>query len=243
LVIFMILSSLTYARVLPHYGKVSTNAYVSLSPNWVLWLKFDEGFGNKVYDSTIYGNNGTLYNACWKDEAECKQGKCLYFDGNDYVEIPNSDSLNISKEITIEVWVKPTATGFRYLSLFPVKDGYINEKSPGWKPQNDWGIWIGENCTLTGIFGFDTFVLNPASILNAIFSLRHIGGSYECQVLCPLNFTTYPYSWSEDNISYDTAPGFGDKIGDCIKFCPPRRPGGTASFNLTNFVNLNSELF
>jgi len=95
----------------------------------VLWLKFNEGSGNIAYDSSFYNNHGTIYGATWTDG---KFGKALSFDGvDDYVEIPDSESLDITDAITVMVWVNgdlasqykgilekrdSTASGFALLS-------------------------------------------------------------------------------------------------------------------------------
>lgn len=96
-----------------------------------LW-HFDEGTGTTASDSSEYGNDGTLCNfvspcgwvdstlaidsspyhnfgtihgATWVDDGMF--GKALYFDGtDDYVEVPDSPSLDITDEITIEAWTK-----------------------------------------------------------------------------------------------------------------------------------------
>ena len=69
----------------------------------VLWLKFDEGTGLKAYDLSQYRNHGTIHGATW---TQGKFGKALSFDGvDDYVEVPDSASLDITDEITIEAWV------------------------------------------------------------------------------------------------------------------------------------------
>lgn len=72
----------------------------SLVGHW----KFDEGSGDVAGDSSGKGNDGTLVNdPTWVDG---KFGKALSFDGSDnYVEVLDSDSLNITDEITIESWV------------------------------------------------------------------------------------------------------------------------------------------
>jgi len=72
----------------------------------VLWLKFNEGSGTTAYDSSFYNNHGTLVNGpTWVDG---KYGKALSFDGSDdYVEVADSESLDITDEITIVVWAKP----------------------------------------------------------------------------------------------------------------------------------------
>jgi len=73
----------------------------------ILELKLNEGSGIVVKDSSGYSNNGMINGATW---VKGKFGVALEFDGeDDYVEIPDSDSLNTpKKQITIEAWVKPT---------------------------------------------------------------------------------------------------------------------------------------
>ena len=86
----------------------------------VLWLPMDEGSGNITYDYSGYGNNGTLYNGTticggidnchlWVDG---KINKAINFDGaDDYVQVLNSLSLNITGTITIAVWFNQGAGG------------------------------------------------------------------------------------------------------------------------------------
>jgi parallel beta-helix repeat protein len=70
-----------------------------------LW-HFDEGAGTAVYDSSGWNNDGTVYGgAVWTDG---KAGKALDFDGvDDYVEVPDSDSLDVTGKITLEAWICP----------------------------------------------------------------------------------------------------------------------------------------
>jgi len=73
--------------------------------NLVAHWSFDEGSGSKVYDSSGYGNDGTIYGANWVDGTS---GKALSFDGtNDFIEIPVSgDSLNFADEsFSWEIWI------------------------------------------------------------------------------------------------------------------------------------------
>ena len=69
------------------------------------YWRFDEETGSAAKDSSPYGNHGTIYGATWTDG---KFGKALSFDGvDDYVDCGNDESLDITDEITIAVWVKP----------------------------------------------------------------------------------------------------------------------------------------
>jgi PGF-CTERM protein/uncharacterized repeat protein (TIGR01451 family) len=73
------------------------------SSDEVLILHFDEGSGTIARDSSGSGNDGTIYGATWVDG---KYGKALSFDGvDDYVQVPDSDSLDITGAITIEAWI------------------------------------------------------------------------------------------------------------------------------------------
>ena len=76
--------------------------------NLVGYWKFDEGSGTIAADSSGNGNTGTLINnPTWVDG---KSGKALSFNGvNNYVKIPDSNSLDMTSQITVEAWVYPRA--------------------------------------------------------------------------------------------------------------------------------------
>ena len=72
----------------------------------VLFFPFDEGKGKVVNDQSGEGNDGTIKgNPAW---VEGKSGKALEFNATrpDFVEVPNSPSLNITGEVTILAWIK-----------------------------------------------------------------------------------------------------------------------------------------
>jgi len=77
----------------------------------VLELKFDEKTGTTAYDTSGNGNDGTLTNmeaSDWKSAGECHSGSCLEFDGssgNDFIEISDSDSLDIDNSFTWTMWI------------------------------------------------------------------------------------------------------------------------------------------
>ncbi len=81
---------------------VSTNVN-SGDTGLIAYWSFDEGSGGIAYDSAG-SNHGTIYGASWVDGIS---GHALSFDGvDDYIEVPDSDSLDIANEITIEAWIK-----------------------------------------------------------------------------------------------------------------------------------------
>ena len=70
--------------------------------NLVAYWKLDEDEGITAYDS-IGSNHGTIYGASWTNG---QVNSALDFDGDeDYVEIPDADSLTPSSKITISFWL------------------------------------------------------------------------------------------------------------------------------------------
>ena len=82
--------------------------------NTMLYFKFDEGSGKEVKDLSDNGNDGTITDAKW---VEGKFGKALEFEDDDFVEIIDSESLDIAENITIEVWVNPDDDDGGYVML------------------------------------------------------------------------------------------------------------------------------
>jgi hypothetical protein len=102
------------------YGEYVNLSEKNLSALW----HFNENSGNIVFDSSSYGNNGTLGNGtCSPGFTPCPswtKGKfgyaldfyctiCPGYGEGDYVEVSDSASLDIVNEITIIGWIKPTS--------------------------------------------------------------------------------------------------------------------------------------
>lgn len=107
--------SVTVANQGSHTESFKLAAYYNLSgytrtPGPVGYWKADEGVGTMAYDSSGYNNDGTLYNhTAWADG---KSGTALDFDGvDDCVGVPDSPSLDVTNNITVEVWVNPRSYG------------------------------------------------------------------------------------------------------------------------------------
>ncbi|MDP1706620.1 MAG: LamG domain-containing protein [bacterium] len=75
---------------------------------------FDEGTSTIAYDASGKNSNGTLtLGPTWQSESGCKAGKCLNFNGTNYVNVPNVESLKPAEEITVLAWIKPSLQGTR----------------------------------------------------------------------------------------------------------------------------------
>ena len=78
---------------------------------------FNEGAGPTVGDGSGMGNAGTVQGPVWTTAG--KYGKALSFDGsNDFVTVPDSATLDPGAAMTLEAWVRPTASsGWRTVLL------------------------------------------------------------------------------------------------------------------------------
>jgi len=82
------------------------------SAGLVAHWKLDEASGLTATDSSGSGNHGTLTDMVGNEWATGILNGALQFDGiRDYVEVPDSPSLDITEAITLAAWVKPESTG------------------------------------------------------------------------------------------------------------------------------------
>ncbi len=89
--------------------------------NMVAYWKFDEGIGSIAYDETANANDGILSGG--------KFGNALEFDGiSDYVEVSDSDSLDITSSITLEAWIYRTKSNY-WQGIVSKFKGDINQRS------------------------------------------------------------------------------------------------------------------
>ena len=102
------ISKANFAKGQAFSNTVQQELLLNLVSEWT----FDEG---NAEDS--WGNNdGTVSGATHKTKADgvCVYGGCYSFDGDDYISLGNSNSLNLVKEITISIWGK-SASGTNIL--------------------------------------------------------------------------------------------------------------------------------
>jgi hypothetical protein len=85
-------------------------------PGLVAAYGFDEGSGTAVTDLSGSGNSGVITSATWA--ATGRFGKALSFNGtNSWVTVQDSPSLDLSKGMTLEAWVLPTATPMPWAAI------------------------------------------------------------------------------------------------------------------------------
>jgi hypothetical protein len=93
-----------------------------------LHLKLDESAGaTTASDCSGNGNNGALTNMdSSTDWVAGKIGNALDFDGvNDYVSCPDNSSLQLTGDLTLSFWIKPTSVGTRRQN--PLDKSYSGE--------------------------------------------------------------------------------------------------------------------
>ncbi len=103
----------------------SGHIYNALGSEVVGIWNFDNGTGTIAYDTSGYGNNGTINNGAYFSTSTpystvgAGTGRySLYFDGaDDYVSVPHNTIINPVSQLTISAWVK------------------LNQPSSGW---NTW---------------------------------------------------------------------------------------------------------
>jgi hypothetical protein len=84
----------------------TSSVYALSKDGLALYLPFDEGSGRVAKDASGNGNNGELMGS--SEWVEGKFGKAVHLHQvpDEFVEVPHSDSLDITKAITLELWVK-----------------------------------------------------------------------------------------------------------------------------------------
>lgn len=114
--------------------------------------KFDEGNGMVAYDSSPYGNTGTLVNGpTWTSGM---YGGAIRLDGNnDYVNM-GYNSFNFSNELTISLWINPGSVQKAYadiISKHAASMGYVIEQNNANTNQFAFGWYNGTTWTGSAI--------------------------------------------------------------------------------------------
>jgi glucose/arabinose dehydrogenase len=88
----------------------ATFGEVASTPGLVGHWAFDEGAGTVTADLSGNDLDGTLqYKPTWTNGGSCHSGSCIAFDGvDDYVRVDDTAALQLTGDVTISAWVKPT---------------------------------------------------------------------------------------------------------------------------------------
>ncbi|HJQ99691.1 MAG TPA: Ig-like domain-containing protein, partial [Candidatus Polarisedimenticolaceae bacterium] len=146
------------ARARDARGNLTTSDPVGVTvantqlPGLALAFGLDEGTGTITYDSSGNRNRGAITNALWSSSGHT--GKALLFDGTgDYVDVPNSTSINISGQgLTVEMWANITSTaGSDYVLLG--KPWNVGNTGP---PPYQYGVEFAAGSQMVTFFFGDT---------------------------------------------------------------------------------------
>jgi len=108
----------------PSCGDSSVTDKDALPANEVARLFMNENSGTTTADASGSSNNGTLIDATWTTG---KFGSGINFNGSSsYVNIPDSASLRLGKNMTISTWVKVTANPASWARLVGKSDAGAN---------------------------------------------------------------------------------------------------------------------
>ena len=138
------------------------------------YWNMDEETGYTAFDSSDYGNNGTLVNmnpeTCRVD-GMTGNGFALDFNGvNNYVSCGNNSSLNITNAITVEAWVKNDGYGWQ---------GIVSKWSGGksYALSTDWGNY-GKAMFFLSYDGTNYYTVEGTTCL-VNTGWHHIVGTYD----------------------------------------------------------------
>lgn len=106
----------------------------AVDPTVVLYMPFDDPpEGDLVRDLSIYGNHGRIIGGVkWRKDG--KFGGAMEFLGNGKIEIPHSESLDLSKEMTLQIWFKTEVPQKGRFLLYKVHIGAGRNY--------EWGIYL-----------------------------------------------------------------------------------------------------
>jgi uncharacterized protein (TIGR02145 family) len=196
-----------------------------VGPGPVSYWTFDEGYGTTAYDESSQKNDGTISGATWTDESQCVSGKCLYFDGSDdYIEVADDDSLDITDAITVSLWAKPmTVSGYTAAFRTLLSKDVHNSQPYGFY----WDSSAGElefvvnngSDRLTLDYDYDShvnewnhFVVRYDQSTIEIYVNGNLLGSTDYSTVLPVDTEALRIGWDGDGTSDRYFKGFIDEV-------------------------------
>ncbi len=130
-----LVTGITTPIIYTQMQKASVNNRVArLAQGQVLHLAFDQDEDDQVTDSSGQNNHGQAIGAHWATD-ESRGGVFRFASREQYIRIPNSDSLNPS-QITLAVWMKTSRHDKIWRRLFDksYSEGYALSIGGAWTP-------------------------------------------------------------------------------------------------------------
>jgi len=172
-------------------------------PELVGYWKFDEGSGTIAYDSSLYGNNGTLSKWLSAPLPEWVQGKYNWalkfsatdsdYGGNDII----TNQMTLSTPLTFSAWIKPSTTG-HYPQIINTKCGGFGATGFAFSLGGH-NYQLGLGTTSTEIWTTDNVVDNTrwyfvVGVINGSYSAIYVNGTQVVNgTLNDLSATDYTY--------------------------------------------------
>ena len=158
------------ARLTVSDGRVSVTSsdiLIAVNTGLVAAYGFEEASGTTATDASGFNNTGTLINAPIRTD-QGRFGKALQFNGvNSYVNVRHSDSINLTRAVTLMCWCYPTVITNSYRNLvYKPEDIYFIE---GFTPAPNTPRFYGT---------FSSANLNAASTL-PVNQWTHVAGTYD----------------------------------------------------------------
>jgi len=99
-----------------------SNSNTNLVGHW----KMNEGTGIHLIDNSTFGNNASFVNGTGIQWVAGKENQAVRFDGltGRFARVSHNSSLNITSQLTISVWIKPTALANRQILSKYGPDGF-----------------------------------------------------------------------------------------------------------------------
>jgi len=86
------------------------SAFIDWNRSLVGWWNFEYYNSTHVFDNSTYGNFGSFVSMSSDDFIEGPRGNAVHLNGvNQYLNIKDSNSLDVSSELTLEAWVNPSS--------------------------------------------------------------------------------------------------------------------------------------